>query len=65
MPKQIFRSFLPWYRLPWYIIIAKLLSISIKSAKELFNNPRKEKPMPKLIYETEEAIFEFPLPLNN
>ena len=62
MNKKAFRSFLPWYRTPRHIVIAKIVMVPIKSIQKPLNNPRKEKPMSKIIYETEEAIFEFDLP---
>ena len=62
MNKKAFRSFLPWYRPPWYILIAKILLVPIKSIKQPLNNPGEEKPMSKIIYTTDEAIFEFDLP---
>ena len=62
MNKKSFRSFFPWYRPPWYILIARILLIPIKSIKQSHNNSRKEKPMSKITYQTDEAIFEFDLP---
>ena len=62
MKKKSFRSFLPWYRPPWYILIARILLVPIKPIKQPRNNSGEEKPMSKLIYETDEAIFEFDLP---
>ena len=62
MKAQTFRSFRPWYTAPWYILIAKILLVPIKSIKQPLENPGKEKPMSKITYETEEAIFEFDLP---
>ena len=62
MNKKAFRSFLPWYTAPWYILIAKILLVPIKSIKKSRNNPGEETPMSKLTYETDEAIFEFDLP---
>jgi len=62
MNKKAFRSFYPWYTAPWYILIAKLLLVPIKSFKQPLNNSGEEKPMSKLTYETDEAIFVFDLP---
>ena len=62
MKVQAFKSFHPWYRQPWYIVIVKILLVPIKSIKQPLENPGKEKPMSKITYETEEAIFEFDLP---
>ena len=62
MNKKAFRSFHPWYRPPWYILIAKILLVPIKSFKQPLNNPGEEKPMSKITYQTDEAIFEFDLP---
>ena len=62
MNKNTFRSFLPWYRPPWYILIARILLVPIKSIKQPLNNPGEETPMSKITYETDEAIFEFNLP---
>ena len=62
MKAQTFRSFLPWYTAPWYILIAKILLVPIKSFKQSRNNPGEETPMSKITYQTDEAIFEFDLP---
>ena len=62
MKKKSFRSFLPWYRLPCYILIARILLVPIKSIKQSHNNSGEEKPMSKITYQTDEAIFEFDLP---
>lgn len=60
MKDQAFRSFFPWYRPLWYILIAKILMVPIISIKQLIT--QKEKLMSKLTYETDEAIFVFDLP---
>jgi len=60
--RNTFRSFCPWYTAPWYILIAKILLVPIKSFKQSRNNPGEETPMSKITYQTDEAIFEFDLP---
>ena len=62
MNRKAFRSFLPWFTPPWYILIARILLIPIKSIKQSHNNPGEENPMSKITYQTDEAIFQFDLP---
>ncbi len=60
MKNLISNSFYPWYgKKPWFITLARILGIPILTHKR--PPIGKEKPMSKVSYETDDALFEFDL----
>ena len=60
MKTIISNSFYPWYgKKPWFITLARMLGIPIITHKR--PSIGKDKPMAKVSYETDDALFEFDL----
>ena len=60
MKNLISNSFYPWYgKKPWFITLARMLGIPIITHKR--PSIGKDKPMAKVSYETDDALFEFDL----